>query len=285
MKNIIKLALFLLVLYGFNACEIDDPVDDWARIGQQVPQTIWELASTKVKAGDSLQFKAQYYTNGEEIDHMAVWYDLTEDVSMSAICPFVSSFNYSITAEKSTLVRENQEIISFQNSENYWDSAKKAYIFNGKAPVSNTLRPVEWKDVTDFDSVKFQTLFPDTFATTFKDGLYKQLTKEDTKLERLPDYRLVLVSAGNMTVDDFNACIDSSYNANSKSYDKFVRADKVDFLKGKFYAIQFKDLIYKSSESKFQINYLKKYLAGSTFRVFDKKGNQGVTDEFSVEIM
>ena len=75
MKNILKNALLLLSLSCFTACEINDPVDDWARTGQQVPHTIWELSSTKVKAGDSLAFKAQYYTNGEEIENMAVYYN------------------------------------------------------------------------------------------------------------------------------------------------------------------------------------------------------------------
>lgn len=280
MKNVMKFALFLLTLSCFTACEVNDPVDDWARIGQQVPQTIWELTSTKVKAGDSIAFKAQYYTNGEEIDHLAVWYDLTEIKSMYATCPFVS-FTYTLSIDLSSLVRENQKIMNYEHSEGYRDSLKNAYIFNGKCPISNTLRPLEWKDVTDFDNTKFQTLFPDTFATAFKTGLYQKLSNA----AYLSDYRTVLVTAGNVTVEDFNACLDSTYNTNSASYDKFVKSDKVAELKSKFDAIPFKDLIYKSSESKYQINYIKSYSVGATFRVFDKKGNQGVTEKFSVEII
>ncbi|WP_321436092.1 hypothetical protein [uncultured Bacteroides sp.] len=281
MKNILKNALLLLSLTCFVACqEVNDPIDDWARIGQQVPSTIWELSSTKVKAGDSLAFKAQYYTNGEEIENMAVWYDLTEAISMTATCPIVS-FNYSLSVDKSTLSREDQQIISYAHSESYWDSTKKAYVFNSKFPISNTLRPVEWKDVVDFDANKFQTLFPDTFATAFIAGLYTQLSKK----EKLSDYRAVLVTAGNVTVEDFNACLDSTYNSNSASYDKFVKSEKVAVLKSKFDAIPFKDLIYKSSESKYQINYLRSYSIGATFRVFDKKKNQGVTEKFSIEII
>lgn len=280
MKNIIKITLLLLSLSGFTACEINDPVDDWARIGQQVPQTIWELSSSKVKAGDSLQFKAQYYTNGEEVEDMAVWYDLTEKTTMSATCPIVS-FNYSLSIDKSVLSRENQEIISYAHSENYWDSDKKAYIYYGKFPVSNTLRPIEWKEVGDFDNAKFQTLFPDTFATAFKSGLYQKLAQATY----LSDYRAVLVTAGNVTVEEFNTCVDSVYNNNSASWDKFIKTDKVATLKSKFDAIPFESLIYKSSESKYMINYLKSYFAGATFRVFDKKKNQGITEKFTIEII
>lgn len=281
MKNILKNALLLLSISCFVSCEeVNDPIDDWARIGQQVPSTIWELSSTKVKAGDSLAFKAQYYTNGNEIENMSVWYDLTETISMSATCPIVS-FNYSLSIDKSALSRENQQIISYVHSESYWDSAAKAYVFNGLFPTSNTLRPVEWKDVTEFDANKFQSLFPDTFATSFKAGLYEQLTKTS----KLSDYRTVLVTVGNVTVDQFNACLDSTYNANSASYDKFIKNENVALLKGKYDAIPFKDLIYKSSESKYQINYLRSYIIGATFRVFDKKKNQGVTEKFSIEII
>ncbi len=280
MKNVIKITFLLLSLASFTACEVNDPVDDWARIGQQVPHTIWELSSTQVKAGDSLAFKAQYYTNGEEIENMAVWYDLTENISMTATCPIVS-FNYSLSIDKSTLSRENQMIINYSHSESYWDSVKKAYIFNGKFPTSSTLRPIEWKDVVDFDMNKFQSLFPDTFATAFKKGLYEKLAKT----EQLSDYRTLLVTAGNMTVEEFNACLDSTYNSNSASYDKFVKNEKVTDLKSKFDAIPFEDLIYRSVESKYQINYLRSYTIGATFRVFDKKKNQGITEKLSIKII
>ncbi len=280
MKKITKIVLLLLSLSTFTACEINDPVDDWARVGQQVPHTIWELSSTKVKAGDSLAFKAQYYTNGEEIENMAVWYDLIENISFSATCPIVS-FNYSLSINTSVLSREDQKIIGYLHSEGYWDKDKKAYIFNGKFPASNTLRPVEWKDAADFDMKKYELLFPDTFATTFKKGLYEQVVKP----EKISDYRTLLVTASNMTVEEFNACLDSTYNSNSKSYDKFVKSEKVAALKSKFDAILFKDLIYKSSESKYQINYLKSYIVGATFRVLDKKKNQGVSEKFSIEII
>lgn len=279
MKNIFK-TIFLLGLIAFTACEIDDPVDDWARVGQQMPHTIWELSSTKVKAGDSLAFKAQYYTNGIEIKQTAVWYDLTEKTTMAATCPIVS-FNYSLSIDMSMLSREDQSIINYEHLESLWDSVRKSYVLNEKFPVSNTIRPVEWKNVTDFDQNKFNTLFPDTFASAFKDGLFEKLEMN----ENLPSYRALLMTAAEFPTEEFDACLDSVKNTNSGVYDKFIKSEKKAELKSKYEAIPFENLIYKSSESTYQVNYLKSYAIGVTFRVFDKEGNEGVSEKFVVEII
>lgn len=280
MKNITKTTLLLMSIAGLVSCEINDPVDDWARIGQEVPHTVWELSSTKVKAGENLAFKAQYYTKGEKIDRLEVWYDLTENKAMEAKCPFVS-FNYSLSVNVSSSAREEQSISQYVHSEENWDVDKRAYIINETFPVSNTLRPVEWKDVVDFDSEKFSTLFPDTFATAFKNGLYEKLEQSTY----LTDYRAVLVTTGEITVEDFNACLDSTFNENRQDYDKFVKEERKAELKSKYNNIPFEELIYKSSESKFQISYLKSYSIGATFRVYDEKNNQGVSEKFTIEII
>ena len=176
MKNITKTTLLLMSIAGLVSCEINDPVDDWARIGQEVPHTVWELSSTKVKAGENLAFKAQYYTKGEKIDRLEVWYDLTENKAMEAKCPFVS-FNYSLSVNVSSSAREEQSISQYVHSEENWDVDKRAYIINETFPVSNTLRPVEWKDVVDFDPEKFSTLFPDTLLLHLKKDYMRNLNR------------------------------------------------------------------------------------------------------------
>lgn len=280
MKNIFKTMLCLIGVVSLVACEINDPVDDWARIGQETPHTIWELSSTKVKAGDSLSFKGQYYTNGVKIDRTEVWYDLTESKIMEAKCPFVS-FNYSLSVDITSPAREEQSIIRYNHSESNWDMVRRAYVVNEKFPISNTLRPVEWKDVVNFDYEKFSMLFPDTFATAFKNGLYDKLEL----VTNIPDYRAVLITTGMLTVEDFNLCLDSTFNENSQSYDKFIKEDKKVELKSKYDNIPFEELIYKSSESKYQISYLRSYRIGATFRVYDENNNQGISEKFEIEII
>lgn len=279
MKNITKLVLSLLVLLSFTGCKENDPINDWARIGQQPPHVIWELKSKIVKAGDSLEFNAKYYTNGVAIDHTEIWYDLTENVGMKATCPLVS-FNYSLAIDHSTLVREDQEIAIYAHSEKYWDSLKRAYTLSAKCPISNTLRPVEWKEVVMFDTNKYSQLFPSNFSDTFKKGLFEQLEKK----EHLSDYRVVLVAVGNMKVEEFDACLDSVYNQNSAKFDKFIKESKTSELKTKYDAIPFKELIYKSLDSKYQIQYVKSYVINANFRAIDTNKKQGTTEKFSIQI-
>lgn len=279
MKNIIKLVLLLFVLLSVTGCKENDPINDWARIGQQPPHVIWELKSKIVKAGDSLEFNAQYYTNGIAIDHTAIWYDLSELINMKASCPLVS-FSYSLSNDSKTQVREDQEIMSYVHSDKYWDKSKRAYTFSAKCPISNTLRPVEWKEVVMFDTNKYSQLFPSDFSENFKKGLFEQLEKK----EHLSDYRVVLVTVGNMKVEEFDACLDSVYNQNSAKFDKFIKESKMPELKAKYNAIPFKDLIYKSLDSKYQIQYVKSYVVNANFRAIDINKKQGTTEKFSIQI-
>lgn len=278
MKNALKI-LFVATLVTITSCEINDPIDDWARIGQRTPYSTWELSSNSIKAGDSLKYIAQYYVNDGVIDHTEVWYDLTERKEMSAQCPFVS-FNYSLTMSSAELVRENQSITVNVHSESLWDAVKRCYVLDTKFPVSNTLKPVYWKDVVDFDQSKFDALFPTTFTQEFKNGLFAKLELK----QYVGDYRAVLVTAANMTVEEFNTCIDSTFNENSQTYDKFVKESAKAALKAKYDAIPLKNLLYKSAESKYIISYEKSYILGSTFRVYDQAGNEGISEKFAVSV-
>ena len=43
MKNKVKIASLLLAIAGLSGCEINDPVNDWADLGQQTAYVYWEL--------------------------------------------------------------------------------------------------------------------------------------------------------------------------------------------------------------------------------------------------
>lgn len=280
MKNIEYILLALFALCGFSSCEKHDTIDDMARVGEQTPYVFWELETTTVKAGTGVPFRAQYYTNGEEIDHLSVWYSINQTIDMEAKCPIATGFNYSYIINHATLSRVNQEIVTYPHNENYWDSQLKAYLLVTTFPTSNTLLPVEWRDPADFDMQKYNQLFPDTFAIKFQDGLYGNLSQS----RYLSDYRKVLVSTGFLTTEQFDACVDSTFNQNSNSWDKFVKDNQVEYLKGIYYTIPFETLMYNSAESKYQINYLKSFKLKATFRALDKKNVQGISDEFEITI-
>lgn len=42
MKNKVKIASLLLAIAGLSGCEINDPVNDWADLGQQTAYVYWE---------------------------------------------------------------------------------------------------------------------------------------------------------------------------------------------------------------------------------------------------
>jgi hypothetical protein len=281
MKNKIKIAALLTIFIGFAACDKNDGIDDWARIGQQVPHTYWELSSTVAKAGgDEVGFFGQYYTNGIAIENMSVWYNVIENLTQTAVCPLAPSINYSLSIDTSIEVREYQEIKQYVHNEDFWDKDLKAYTINSSFPVSNTLATSEWKQPADFDDDKFSQLFPTDFANNFKQGLYEKVSVD----KNIPSYRAVLTATDACTVEDFNNCLDSVFNNNSQAWDKFIKEEKKSTLKGWYDAIPFKKLIYKSSESKYMITYLRSYTLDATFRVNDKQGNQGVSRNYTIEV-
>lgn len=281
MKNKIKIAVLLTLFVGFAACEKNDSIDEWAKIGQQAPHTYWELSSTVAKAGgDEITFFGQYYTNGIVVDHLSVWYNVIEKLTQTAVCPLAPSINYSLSIDESTEVREYQEIKQYVHNENYWDDKLKAYKINASFPVSNTLAISEWKQPADFDNDKFTQLFPSDFAERFKQGLFEKVSID----ANIPSYRAVLTATDACSVEDFNNCIDSVFNDNSQLWDKFIKEEKKSTLKGWYDGVPFEKLIYKSSESKYMINYLRAYTLDATFRVNDKEGNQGVSRNYTIEV-
>lgn len=278
MKKLIKKTIFpLSVILLLSSCEINDAVDNIARIGQVAPHVFWELPSNSVNAGSDVAFYAQYYTlDNTEIDHLEVWYDVNENIQTTVSCPLVTSFKYIISTNKTTQIREFQKIISYPHNVNSWDSIKKAYILNTTFPTSRTLRTVEWKEVKTFEESKFNSYFPANFATQFKDSLYKLL--------KVSDFRKIMVSL-NITTDlEFKTFTDSTFNNNSGAYDYFIKTGKVGELKTKYDGIQFKDLIYDQSAQIYKVEYTRLYKLAGRFKAVDKNQIVGIADKKEIDL-
>ncbi len=278
MKKILKKIIFpLSVIFLLTSCEINDTVDNIARIGQVAPHVFWELPSNSVNAGSEVAFYAQYYAIGNtEIDHLEVWYDVNENTQTMVSCPLVTTFKYNISTNKTTQIREFQKIASYPHNVNSWDSIKKAYILNTTFPTSRTLRTVEWKEVKTFEETKFNSYFPASFATQFKDSLYKLL--------KVADFRKIMVSL-NVTSDvEFKAFTDSTFNNNSGAYDYFIKTGKVAELKTKYDGIQFKDLIYDQSAQIYKVEYTRLYKLTARFNAVDKSQIVGIADKKEIDL-
>lgn len=265
MRKLIFIA-FLASFYLYS-CQEHDTLDDDVIVGEMAPHAYWELGSSTVQAGDSVAFAAKYYTTGDSpIDHLEVWYDVSESKSKTVSCSWVSSFTYSYTSTTSEEKRINQEIMSYPHSDDYWSDAQRAYVFNGKFPTSNTLSSITWTNPETFDSIKMTKYFGADFMQHFKDSLYTLMKPVDFQK----------MYQGLNLVQNFKVYLDSTYNNNTGSYDYIFKNSVIpDEVKTIYQSIPFSDLIYNSSNNYFNVSYSLDYFLGANIKAVDKKGNAG----------
>lgn len=278
-KNILITFIFLAVV--ITGCEKHDFFDDRAGIGNMTPTTYWEISSSTVAAGNDVAFVAQFYSSEQiPIDRMEVWYDVNERVTLEATCPNVT-FKFTKNVDVTSLVREFQKIAKYDFKEDYWNVDKRAYVTMTSFPTSNTLKPVEWTEVTEFDVEKYTKFFPDTFATAFQRDLYTELEKQ----EKYSDFRKLMVDLEVMTTDEFRNCSDSIFNENSQQMDYFIKDDSEEYVKNKYFAIPFDELIYDKSSMIYRLDYMRSYKLNAAYKVFDKAGNIGVSEKKTIDLI
>lgn len=197
MKTIFKTLALGLLLMTIASCEKHDPFDENTFTGAIGPETYWEPDGTMVKAGDSLGFKAQYYSTVAKIDHSEVWYDLYEKKDRVVTASLIKAFTYSVNSSISEKKRMLQTIQSYPHSKAIkvnkdtagilGDTAANinAYVLIDKFPVSYTLAPVYWvqppaleannpADTLEFNK-NLVAFFSDTFALDFKRNLTRKM--------------------------------------------------------------------------------------------------------------
>lgn len=200
MKTIFKTLALGLLLMAVVSCEKHDLFDENTFTGPLGPETYWEPDGTMVKAGDSLGFKAQYYSTVAKIDHSEVWYDLWEKKDKVVTASLIKAFTYSVTSSTAEQKRILQTIQSYKHSESFMVNKDtlgilddttaniNAYVLVDKFPVSYTLAPVYWVQPAILTADPADTLeftknlhgfFSDTFAVEFKKNLTKKMHMHD----------------------------------------------------------------------------------------------------------
>lgn len=275
MKNKNILIIFAFLTFWVSGCEKHDLINDWARIGQRTSHTYWEIPSSTVNAGNTVAFIAQFYNNeGVAIDHMEVWYDEEEHISMQATCPNVT-FVFTKSVDVSNIAHVFQEKATYEFQEEYWNADKRAYVVNDVFPTSNTLKTVEWKNVEEFDQERFNKLFPDTFATAFQRDLYVELEKK----EKYSDLRMLMLNLDMSNSEEFKSYTDSVFNDNKQEMEYWIKDEYKEVVKAKYDAIPFEKLIYNISTLTYDLEYTKSYILNAAYKVFDKQGNVGVSEK------
>ena len=287
--NMNKSKIFLLAALSFMmvACEKHDLFDENCITGQVGPEAYWELESSAVMAGSELGFNAQYYSSVTEIDHSELWYSLDETVNQTVICPWVSTFSYSVTSSITEHKRVLQKIKSYAHDEAYWNDSLHAYAFQGTFPVSGTLAPLRWVQPTTFDSAKMIQYFGEGFMQSFKDGMHDKM--------QYADYKKMLLGLGYM--DDFKQYTDSALDLNAgedvykyyfKTTDGKPESEILSWVKDSmdYYwnQITFEQLVNNTANGYYDVEYVRTYKIDAELRVYDANNVYSKTVSKSVDI-
>lgn len=250
MKTIFKTLALGLLLVAAASCEKHDPFDENTITGAVGPETYWTIESSMVKAGESMGFTGQYYSTVAKIDHSEVWYELFEKEDKLVTASLIKAFTYSHTSNTTNQKRMLQTIQSYAHSEDLWSDSLRAYILTGRFPVSNTLSPISWvqpKDLNGFDK-NLHAYFGENFAAEFKAGLTAKMnpTADERNyaaymnvLQGLSLLGDTIVTPNGDQMPYVQWITDSTFNANTNTWNKFFKKNDTIWSKVNFDTIGF----------------------------------------------
>jgi len=272
MKNVRNITVVILSVFLIAACDKHDTLDDDVIVGNMAPHVYWEVGSSTVNAGSNVPFTAQYYTTGtEKIDRLEVWYNLTEEESKTVTCPWTQTFTYSFVSTKTVEKRIPQKISEYAHNESFWNDSLHAYSFTAEFPTSNTLSTTSWTKPSTFDAAKMIKYFGADFMQQFKDSLYG--------LMKATDFQKMYL--GLNLVENFKIYLDSTKNENTGGWDYHFPKDSQGntpvpaAITTIYNSIPFADLIYNSSTTNYDVEYLRSYKVNANLKAFDIKGTTG----------
>lgn len=269
MKNKVKIASLLLAIVGLSGCEVNDPINDWADLGQQTAYVYWELKDA-VNAGSELDFRVYYYTNGSTVESAQVWYGVNSTITRAVTCPYIS---YTYTETESSEVVASHLVKEFDPSTVSWDDAKSSYILDSTFPVSASWASVTWANVggTDFTETLFQTYFPGEYETNFRAALTTQIATDYHGNMK----KIVVDGFMRMTEEEYEALFTTSVDAEGKTVYNITDENKAT-LDGIVAGLTTPELLFDGKE--YGVNYNCAYTLTARFQVTDSKGVKSNTD-------
>lgn len=269
MKNKVKIASLLLAIVGLSGCEVNDPINDWADLGQQTAYVYWELKDA-VNAGSELDFRVYYYTDGSTVESAQVWYGVNSTITRAVTCPYIS---YTYTETESSEVVASHMVKEFDPSTVSWDDAKSSYILDSTFPVSASWASVTWANVggTDFTETLFQTYFPGEYETNFRAALTTQIATDYHGNMK----KIVVDGFMRMTEEEYEALFTTSVDAEGKTVYNITDENKAT-LDGIVAGLTTPELLFDGKE--YGVNYNCAYTLTARFQVTDSKGVKSNTD-------
>ena len=250
MKTIFKTLALGLLLVAAASCEKHDPFDENTITGAVGPEAYWTIESSMVKAGESMGFTGQYYSTVAKIDHSEVWYELFEKEDKLVTASLIKAFTYSHTSNTTNQKRMLQTIQKYEHSEDLWNDSLRAYVLTDRFPVSNTLSPISWvqpKDLEGFDK-NLHAYFGENFAAEFKAGVTAKMNP--TADERNYAAYMNVLQGLSLLTDTITTpngdqmpyvqwMTDSTFNANTNTWNKFFKKNDTIWSKVNFDTIGF----------------------------------------------
>ena len=141
-----------------------------------------EIPSTVVSAGDDVSFSAQYWSEGDEFKYLGLWYNVVAKYNYSLTAPLTG---YNITYDSTAVVRELQEIKSYEHSDSNWDPATKSYVIDDTFPVSYTLSTSEVINQDVYNPDQVESWFPQFLINDFYEGFYGSIDGDSSMLADL----------------------------------------------------------------------------------------------------
>ncbi|HJB72195.1 MAG TPA: hypothetical protein H9939_02575, partial [Candidatus Barnesiella merdigallinarum] len=267
--NKVKIASLLLAIVGLSGCEVNDPINDWADLGQQTAYVYWELKDA-VNAGSELDFRVYYYTDGSTVESAQVWYGVNSTITRAVTCPYIS---YTYTETESSEVVASHLVKEFDPSTVSWDDAKSSYILDSTFPVSASWASVTWANVggTDFTETLFQTYFPGEYETNFRAALTTQIATDYHGNMK----KIVVDGFMRMTEEEYEALFTTSVDAEGKTVYNITDENKAT-LDGIVAGLTTPELLFDGKE--YGVNYNCAYTLTARFQVTDSKGVKSNTD-------
>lgn len=196
MKLQYKIGMLAVGALALCSCDRHDIINDIAPVGQEVPACYWQLNSTVCKAGESFGFQGKYSVNPAATpDRSEVWYQIvrTEEASVTSKLGG-SSLAYTHKSSKVDTIRSYQSVAVFPHSAAQQNGQE--FVINGTVPVSRTLAPVKWADISQWDQANFDTYYPEGFAEGFLSTVIGYLTDEATADSYYNALRNIYISYG-----------------------------------------------------------------------------------------
>lgn len=274
MKDKIKyLGTLLVGLLLFTACEINDPIGDIVRTGNFVSNVYYEVPNTNNKAGSSVEFYAEYWSEGDQFKSMGLWYSIETELQYS----ITSGINvYNFTLDSMELAREPQMIVSYQHSVDSFSVEKKAYVIRGAFPISSTLAPVLIKDPQEYNEVQVQKFFPNSVIDRFLSGLFQTMDYELLK-------DVLVVKSELIDSDTFETHFDiveeTDPDTGEMSTTKVLKEGSAPILLALLKQVPLQDLVYDPIDFKYKANYSKSYKLMSKFSVINGNDLENFSEE------